>query len=61
MLVEQKLGRYQREWDVDASEEAIDDVRTESPQDLRPQLLHFLPNEMVHGDEATRSTDCPSG
>ncbi len=44
MLVEQKLGRYQREWDFDASEEAIDDVRTESPQELRPRLLHLLPN-----------------
>lgn len=61
MLVEQKLGRYQREWDLDASEEAIDDVRTESPQELRPRLLHLLPNYMINGDVATRSTDCPSG
>lgn len=59
MLVERKLALYDREWKREAFDEANETLRAECERDLRPLLPQFAPDQMVHGDVATCSADCP--
>jgi predicted nucleotidyltransferase component of viral defense system len=46
-LVERKLALYNREWEREALEEAIEDLRIEWQRDLRPLLPQFVPYEVA--------------
>ena len=45
-LVERKLAMYDRKWEPEALEEAIDGLRTEWDRDLQPLLPQFVPDEI---------------
>ena len=42
-LVERKLAIYDRQWEREALEEAIEGLRAEWERDLRPLLPQFVP------------------
>ena len=46
-LVERKLALYDREWEREALEEAIEHLRAEWERDLRPLLPQFVPYEVA--------------
>ena len=46
-LVERKLALYHREWEREALEEAIENLRAEWERDLRPLLPQFVPYEVA--------------
>jgi predicted nucleotidyltransferase component of viral defense system len=46
-LVEQKLALYDRKWEREALEEAIENLRVEWERDLRPLLPQFVPYEVA--------------
>jgi hypothetical protein len=53
-LVERKLALCDREWEREALEEAIEDLRAEWGRDLRPLLPQFVPYEVAReGVEAS--------
>jgi predicted nucleotidyltransferase component of viral defense system len=45
--VERKLALYDREWEREALEEAIETLRAEWERDLRPLLPQFVPYEVA--------------
>jgi hypothetical protein len=46
-LTERKLALYDREWEREALEEAIEDLRAEWERDLRALLPQFAPCEVA--------------
>ena len=46
-LVERKLALYDREWERETLEEAIENLRAEWERDLRPLLPQFVPYEVA--------------
>jgi predicted nucleotidyltransferase component of viral defense system len=46
-LVERKLALYDREWEREALQEAIENLRAEWERDLRPLLPQFVPYEVA--------------
>jgi predicted nucleotidyltransferase component of viral defense system len=46
-LVDRKLALYDREWEREALEEAIENLRTEWERDLRPLLPQFVAYEVA--------------
>jgi len=46
-LVERKLALYDREWEHEGLEEAIERLRAECERDLRPLLPQFVPYEVA--------------
>ena len=46
-LVERRLALYDREWDLEALEETVENLRTEWERDLRPLLPQFVPYEVA--------------
>jgi hypothetical protein len=46
-LVERKLALYDREWEPEALEETVENLRAEWERDLRPLLPQFVPYEVA--------------
>jgi hypothetical protein len=46
-LVDRKLALYNRDWKREAIEEALEGIRPEWKQDLRPLLPQFVPYEVA--------------
>ncbi len=46
-LVKRKLALYDREWQHEALEEAIENLRPEWERDFRPLLPQFVPYEVA--------------
>lgn len=52
-VVDRELALYDQEWKRDAIEEALEGVRPEWKQDLRPLLPKFVLYEVIHADLET--------
>ena len=52
-LVARKLALYDRQWEREALEEAIENAQAEWDRDLRPLLPQFVPHEVVLRDVET--------
>lgn len=57
-LVDRRLALFDQRWKREALGEATENLRADWERDLHPLLPHFVPDEMVHGEVATCSTDC---